>query len=305
MTGGITTNKSPTIAAHTPPPYGAGQSQPMAPMHGGVPSGPSAAVGQSGMYDSGSSAIAAPKKSKTGLIVGLVLLLAAGGGIAAVVALGGKKTGDASANTGSGSSAGSAVAINDKGSGSAAGTTPETHPTPDAAVVPDHPNNGGVGSGSSEPAAGSDTKPETGSGTGSNTGSAGTTIAAAKTISVLIASNAPAFDIFEGDTRVAKGPDLVEVTEGTPRTLTLKATGFKPKTITVDGSKTKITEKLERDKTVVKPNNGGTPTNAGSDTTPPKPKDCSRELVNSSDATCQRQYCKTHPNYPACATLDD
>jgi serine/threonine-protein kinase len=293
---------SPTVGVGTPPPY---QSQPMGQPAYGAPSGPTGALGQSGLYDPAASSLhQVPKKSNTGMIIALLVLLAAGGGIAAVVLLGGKKDKQGEA-AGGGSDNGSQVAVNDKGSdtGSAKSDTPD-------------PNNGSAGSAVTPPN-GSDTTPDTGSNTGSdatpNTGSnttpdtgSDTTVIpdGPKPISVLLVSNAAVFQVYEGGTKVIDGPDSVEVTPGTPRTFTIKANGYKDLTVTVDGKQKRLSMKLA--KVPVKHTGGNTGGNTGGTTTPPPPKmDCSKTILDASSATCRMQYCKAHPNDQRCAVLDD
>ena len=318
MAGRVATNQSATVAAHTPPPYVPGQSQPMMPMqHGGPPSGQGAALGTSGMYDPGASSIA-PPKSKTGLIVALVILLAAGGGIAAVVVLGakGKKTDPVAEGGGSGSAVvadngGGSATVPDKGS---AGTTPDVGSAaiPDkgsAAVIPDNGSAGSgsdatvvnAGSGSNAAGSGGTTPPDSGSGSGSNTVVVDT---APKSVQVLVmVSNVAKFDTYEGLTKFpSKGANNVTVTLGKPRTLTLKARGYKPTTVTLDGKETTVSVALEAK------GGGGNTGNTGSNTTvvtPPAKKDCAKEILDPKSDTCRRQYCKTHSGDARCLSLDD
>jgi hypothetical protein len=270
-----------------------------------MPSGPSAALGSSGMYDPSGSNVTVPKKSNAGIIIALVILLAAGGGIAAFVVLGKKDDKGATANSGGGSDSGSQVAVNDKGSGTA--ETPDKGSAADVGGTTgssDTPNTDGSG------AAGSGDKANTGSG---GTGSGGDTVVqpAVKTIPVLLVANAAVFEVFEGDKKVIDGPDSVDISEGTPRTFTIKANGFKDKTVVVDGKQKRFTIKLtkapKQSTGGTKPNTGGNTHSTGGNTTPPPPPrmDCSKTIQDPSSATCRMQYCKAHPNDQRCAVLDD
>jgi eukaryotic-like serine/threonine-protein kinase len=288
--------------AHTPPPMHGGPH-----MHGGpMQSGVAPAVGQSGLYDpSGSSHVSVPKKSNVGVVIAIIVLLAAGGGIAAVVVLGGgkDKKNDA-AGAGSGSDANGLVATNSTGSGSAGGAephdkgsaaaaTPDKVATPDAGA-PDKVEPDQAGSGSGTGSAGGTTPDATGSGGTSAT-------PAAQTIDVLLITNADVFEVWEGGKQVLVGPDNLPITKGTPRTVTLKAKGFKDKTITVDGATRKVKTKLARvpgQTTTTTTTNTNTGTGAGK-------MDCSKKIVDSKSPQCRKQYCSAHPGVPICETLDD
>ena len=300
---------SPTVGVGTPPPY---QSQPMMPMAHGSPSGPGAALGTSGLYDpAASSLVQVKKKSNAGMIIALLVLLAAGGGIAAVVLLGGKKDKKEENAAGGGSDTGSQVATNDKGS---------------ATETPNPPDKGSAG-GAVTLNTGSDTKPDTGSNTGSNdtptpntgsdtkpdTGSGGDTTVipdGPKAVNVLLVSNAAVFAVYEGATKIIDGPDSVEITPGTPRTFTIKASGFKDLTVVVDGKQKRMKVKLVKAPVKHTGGNTGNTANTGSSgtsggtTTPPK-MDCSKTIIDASSATCRMQYCRAHPNDQRCAVLDD
>jgi hypothetical protein len=264
------------------------------------------------LYDPAASSIA-PAKSKAGLIIALVILLAAGGGIAAVVVLGNKDKKTDPVAQGSGS-AGSA----ETGNGSAGGSTPDTGSAviPDkgsAAVVPDNGSAGVISdTGSAANGGGSDavnagsagsgtTPPDNGNaGTGSNT----VVDTSPKTAQVLVmVTNVAKFDTYEGLTKFpSKGANNVTVTVGKPRVLTLKAKGYKPTTVTLDGKEATVSVTLE-------PKGGAVVTtgNTGSNTTvtPPPKKDCSKEILDPKSETCRRQYCKTHSGDARCLSLDD
>jgi hypothetical protein len=275
--------------------------------HMGMPpmqSGMAPAVGQSGLYDpSGSSAVSVPKKSNVGIIVGIILLLAAGGGIAAFVLLGNKDKDKKNDAAGSGSDRSGQVASNGSSGSSGggeqpdhqAGGNPDKATTPDAAVAdkPDPDNSG---------SAGSNADSGSGGGGSADTGSGGTSVTpAAETIDVLLITNADVFEVWEGGKKVFDGPDNLPITKGTPRTVTLKSKGFKDKTITVDGKTRKLKTKLTR----IPGQTGTTSTNTNTGGTNAGKMDCTKKIVDGSNAACRKQYCKAHPDVAICETLDD
>jgi len=320
---GPTTANSATVGIGTPPPFGApGQSQPFNP--GGSqpftpvgsntpPQGMGAALSNTGggsMYDA-SSSVVAPPKSKTGLIVAIVILLAAGGGIAAVVLMG--KGDKAGGGAGSGSEV---VAQNgSEGSGGSAATPPpETPPnngggsgtTPtNGSDTTTPPNNGGgsAETGSNTAGTGSDTTPPNNGGSGTtpppDTGSAGsanTVEVKPREEKVMVKANAPKFEVYEGLTKLGSGAQMVKVTIGTPRTLTIKAKGYEPQDVVLDGSKDEVAVTLTKIKVV---NTGGN-TGGNTTTTNPPKQDCSKKLVDPGSQSCRDQYCKSHPNDVSC-----
>lgn len=308
MAGGVRpSGNSATVGIGGPPLYapGPGQSQPMSPHTGGMTGAP---LAQSGMYDPASSSVVnVPKKSKTGMIVALLILLAAGGGIAAVVVLGSKdKKADLNA-----AGSGSAEVVAD--TGSAGGTTPDQG---SAAIVPDKgsaavvpvPDKGSAAVVDTGSAGATDQGSAANSGSaggtvpttdGSGGGSASTVVDSPKTTTVFLVTNAVVFDVYEGDKKLMTGPDAIEVVPGVPRKLTLKAAGYKPATVTVDGKTKKVMTKLARDRTAT------TTTNTGGHTTTPAKQDCTHKILDAGSEACRKQYCGAHKNDPRCATLDD
>ena len=256
MAGGV-----PGLASPTPPPYGsAGYPPPSGPMPGypppgggyppGQPSGgyPQPNPGGSAPYfnpDSSAFAMseagATPKKGGKGLLIALLILLLVGGGVAAVVVLGGggKKAGDgggtgtdvAAAIDAGGGVAGNTVdagaggtveppAVIDAGSGGApvdeidAGARVANEDIDAATAAP----TGDVDAGGEEP--GND-------------------------VVVLVSSNAKGAVIYVDGEEVGKAPKNVKITPGTPREVTVKAKGYKDKTVTVDGLSEEVKVKLE------------------------------------------------------------
>jgi tRNA A-37 threonylcarbamoyl transferase component Bud32 len=256
MAGGV-----PGLASPTPPPYGsAGYPPPSGPMPGypppgggyppGQPSGgyPQPNPGGSAPYfnpDSSAFAMseagATPKKGGKGLIIALLILLLVGGGVAAVVVLGGggKKAGDGGGtgtDVAAAIDAGGGVAVNtvdagaggtveppaviDAGSGGApvddidAGALVANEDIDAATAAP----TGDVDAGGEEP--GND-------------------------VVVLVSSNAKGAVIYVDGEEVGKAPKNVKITPGTPREVTVKAKGYKDKTVTVDGLSEEVKVKLE------------------------------------------------------------
>lgn len=290
---------APTVGVHT------GGMHPM----GGAISGPSGVVSPSGSqpnympgYHPGDSTIA-PKKSRVGLIVVLTLLLAAGGGLTAFLVTregGGTSNGSSgsgsqvanngsddinngSNKTGSNTNGSNTGANGSNGPGSDGPHNGSNHATVDAAVVVE-PADAAVAV------------------------EVDAAVAGAKKISVLITvRNLGAFQIFDGDSFIADGPANIDVEEGSPRTLTLKAHGYRDKKVTVTGTKPKEQFKLELAPVVpqkctatsCKPDEA-----CGADgkcrKKEPQGPDCTNTIVNSKDKACIRQYCAGHKGDPVC-----
>ncbi|MEO7735143.1 MAG: serine/threonine-protein kinase [Kofleriaceae bacterium] len=276
---------------HTPPPRtgpfmaGGPQSAPMA-----APSGPAPMVSaaSSGMYGTGATPIV--KKSKIGLIVAVLAVLAVGGGIAAFVIV----NNDNKPGKGSGSQ----VAIND-GSGKEAGPGSSHVGDPvDAAVVVVAVDAAGTmvvnppvldAAGGATPAgevdAGADVEHPSG---GSNT------LPPLEVVQVpLFARNVGAFEVYENGTKVLDGPDNLEVHKGEKRTVVIKAKGFKDKTVVVEGAKKKVQFSLER-----------IPSTTTTTHIPPPPPalNCADALIDASNDACRKQFCAGHRDQPKCMT---
>jgi serine/threonine-protein kinase len=268
------------------------------------------APGASGLFDPSASVVDVPKKSKTGLIIAIVALLAVGGGVAAVVLLGDGGTGGGAAGSGSAvatnganGSGGAAVgsggpAIGSAGSGvtSANGGGATAAGTVDAGGAPASGSNASVDAPAAAPV---------------DAAAAVDPVGEPKEVNVLIvATNATKFEMWESGEKVGDGPDELPVPLGEAHTVVIKARGFKDKPVDIDGSKTRIEITLERVGGGVKDPN---PNGAGKDPilkdpygklpkdptvkdpTPHAGNDCSKTLVNGNDAKCVRQYCATHP----------
>jgi hypothetical protein len=266
-----------------------------------------AAAGPSGAQHisaSGSAIYPAPRKSKLGMILAIVAVLAVGGGVAAMVVVNGNK------DPGKGSGSGSQIASNDPGSGSSkvvevggrdAGSATvaqngSDHPLAGSdhpAAGSDHPaagsdagsNHAGSGTGSEQ--AGSDVESHHGSDAGSNTPPP------VEVVHVpLFARNGVAFEVYENGVKLFDGPDNLEVPKGEKRTVVIKARGFKDKTIVVEGSKKKVQFSLDR----LAVNNGS---GSGHVLPPPGPS-CATAIVDPASKACVAQYCAKHPDDSKC-----
>ena len=216
----------------------------------------------SGLYDPSGSVVTVPKKSSAGLIIAILVVLAAGGGIAAFVLM---QKGDSPKKPDNGSDV--AVVTGSDTKGSAAIVTPPVV-TPDAAPAGKDPWNAGSGSATVETPEKKDT------------------------IDVVIDTEPylSDFEIWENGARLQDGNDPVTIDKGSKHTLTIKRKGFKDQTIVIDGSKRRMRVKMA---TV----GGGKPVVI---TPPPGQKDCSKTLLDRTDAKCQKQFCASHPDDPIC-----
>jgi serine/threonine protein kinase len=221
-----------------------------------------------GLYDQSAPVLAVPKKGNTGLIIAILVVLLAGGGIAAFVVLGNKDNG------GTGKGSGSDVVVTNVGSAG-------------SAVVPDHGSAATASPDAAVGSAGSDaTVPHEGSGS-----AVVTNPDLGHKIDVVIDSNAAGFEVIEKGVPVMNG--IVPVLPGEKHTLTIRAKGYKDKTVTVDGTKERVRVVLDP----VKSGNNPIPPHQGSGAvvTHPPAVDCSNSVVNTTPE-CRRQYCKHHPD---------
>ena len=272
---------TPTIAANAPSgPHGLATPQAI----GAQSSQP---IMQPGLYDPSASVVTVGKKGNTGLIIAILVVLLAGGGIAAFVVMNNKDGGGTT--NGSGSGSGSALVATNYGSGSA------KELGSGSAVVEHHDGSAGSAviatTGSDGSAA---TVHHDGSGSGSSTATLGP-----PPVDVVIDANVAKFDVLEGGVPVLNG--IVAVRPGEPHTITVKAKGYKDKTLTVDGTQGRVKVALEPVKgTTIPPHQGSaatTNTHNGSNAThnPPPGVDCTNTVVNMS-STCRKQYCEHHPD---------
>ncbi|CAN5499259.1 hypothetical protein BH11MYX1_BH11MYX1_30860 [soil metagenome] len=261
QTGGYPPVQSSGPQNFTPMPVAAQQSQPA--MH-------------PGLYDPSASVVHVAKKSSAGLIIGIILLLAAGGGIAAFVLMSNKnKPADGG---GSGSALVAAGSGGSDTAGSAAATTVGSGSAGSAATV--------------APDKGSDTTVPTREGSGS-----AVVAEVPPPFDVRIDCNAPGFEVLENNVPVTNG--ILAVRKGDTRTVTVRAVGFKDKSVTIydkNDSTGRISVRLEPVKSTRIPT-----VHNGSDSPIPNPNnkpdkaDCSRSVVNLT-SECRKQFCKFHPD---------
>jgi serine/threonine protein kinase len=279
---GIGHASAPTIAAPS------GSAQVFTP-----PVGPS-----SGVYPGASMAI--PRRSKAGLIIAVLAVLAVGGGVAAFVVASNKDPKDPKDPDGPGS--GSHVVITTPGSGSDRGSS-GVGPGSDG---PGSATNSHDGSGSDGPGpdvgsnhAGSD---QGSAQSGSNVGSANGSDAGSNTpppvevvLVPLFARNGVAFEVYEDGKKLFEGPDNLEVPKGEKRKVVIKARGFKDKTIVVEGKKKRVQFSLER---------VATPGPGSQVPLPPPGPNCSNSIVDPTSKACVAQYCAKHPDDQAKCDLE-
>ncbi len=289
MTGGYSPTPGVAPTMHVTP--GAGMPMPMPPHHGSqlpvaqivgvAPSGPHAIGAGGQLYDSGSSVLHVPKKSKAGLIIAIIALLAIGGGVAAFVIISGQEEAkpvatadaavadqpDAAVVTNDKPDA-AVVVTNDKPDAAVAGNDlkdADTRPEPDATVASNEPDAAVT---PPQPDAAVVTPPD-----------AAITVATVR-VKIFLKSPAVPFEAYEGSTKLFDGPDAIEITPGTPRTITLKVKGYKPATVTITGK-----EPGGQFKTSLRP----------------EPLDCSAVLVDARNNACKTQFCRSHPSDSKCA----
>jgi hypothetical protein len=261
-----------------------------------------------------------PQKSRLGLVIAILAVLAVGGGVAAyVVVSNGHKPG--------GQGSGSQIAGSDgHGSGVVGGDLVR-----DAAVVAMVPDAAGPGS----DVAGANIGSGNGSGatvenhSGSDAGS--NAPPQAEVVDVLLSvKNVARFEVFENGAKLFDGPDVLPVPKGETRTVVVKAAGYKDKVLVVDTSKRKIAIALARAPFVppIGSHNGqgsgagsaSVPSNAGSGAgsgagssahvndgqgsghiyTPQLGPDCTKKIVDPKSKACVDQYCAKHQEEDKC-----
>jgi hypothetical protein len=269
-------------------------------------SGPVLATPSSGVYP---AAPYPPQKSRIGLIIAVLAVLAVGGGVAAFVVVNGNH------KPGPGSGSGSQIASNDPGLVPKLGHDAAVALVPDAAdiaaVVPD------AGVEHTIPTEVPD------AGTGGNT----LPPPEVPQVQVLLsARNVTHFDVYENGAKLFEGPDNLPVNKGETRTVTIKASGFKEKVLVVDSTKHKVQFFLARapgsgpgsghgsstslppgqgSGTVNPPplsgNSGGNPgPGSGKVYTPNLGPDCTNKIVDPKSKACVDQYCAKHSEEDKC-----
>jgi serine/threonine protein kinase len=273
----------PPAHAATVTPHGYGQP---APSGQGTPVGPSGSYPMpSGPYSPSSSQVIVPKKSKAGIIIAVLAVLAVGGGVAAFVVLSDKPKNDPGAGSQVASGAGSNL-VASNGSDDVAGSSEDAGSDTGSAGSSAA---GGSDLGSNDVSAGSD-DPGVGSDTASPPVDAGVEAPPAVPV-LLFAKNGITFEVYEDGKRLFEGPDSLPVTPGSPRKITIKAKGFKDKVVVVDGKKKKLQFRLVRA--------GGHAPGPGSDPPPPA-VNCSAKIVDPTSKACIAQFCGKHPDNHLC-----
>jgi hypothetical protein len=209
------------------------------------------------------------KKSKAGLIIAIVAVMAVGGGIAALVVI---KNSGSNIPPKPGSDASVVLPLDASVITPVDASRPDSGPNParDAAVAADAADVVPVDAGVESPDA------------------TGNIPLPAEVIQVpLFARNGVAFEVFENGTKLFDGPDMLEVRKGEKRTVVIKSKGFKDKTVTVTGTKKKFLFSLDR-----------IPVNNGSGSAhiplPPPGPNCSDAIVEPANKACVAQYCQKH-----------
>jgi eukaryotic-like serine/threonine-protein kinase len=252
----------------------------------------------SGAYPGASMAI--PRRSKAGLIIAVLAVLAVGGGVAAFVIVNNK---DPNGPDGPGSGSGSHIVLASSDAGSDRGSS-GVGPGSDGSGSATNSHDGSAGSdgpGSDDGSnrAGSDqgsaqSGSDVGSGDGSDAGS-NTPPPVEVVLVPLFARNGVAFEVYEDGKRLFEGPDNLEVRKGEKRKVVIKARGFKDKTIVVEGKKKRVQFSLDR---IATPG-------PGPQVPPPPPgPDCSNRIIDGTSKACIAQYCAKHPDDQAKCDLE-
>jgi hypothetical protein len=257
-------------------------------------SAPIVSMRASGVYPG--TSVGAQPRSKVGLIIAILAVLAVGGGVAAFVVVSGRKPGPGP---------GSQIASNgpehgpehgSNGLQDGPGRDASVAIAPDAAALVALAPDAGPGSDAVIPGNGSDHQ---GSGSAEHDGSNTPPPPEVETVPVVLtARNVMAFQVYENGEKVLDGPDALLVGKGEKRTVVIKAAGFRDKTLVVDSTKKKVQFALSRI-----PGPGPGPGSGSGHTviTPPPPgPDCSFKILDPKSKACVEQYCAKHPEEDKC-----
>jgi hypothetical protein len=139
-----------------------------------------------------------------------------------------------------------------------------------------------------------------------------TVVAEGVKVKVLLKNVGGTFDVIEDGTKIFEGPGDITIPKGGSRTVTIQVSGYEPKVVKITDGKPKVEVRLTK---IVKVPQGcpatACPANQvckdgkckPKDITPP-PVDCTSVIVDPKNKACVRQYCKGHPNVPACDLED-
>lgn len=219
---------------------------------------PSMDGGSDGTVDASDSAVLAPMRRR-GPIIAIALLLAVAAAIGAVVVVGKSSSQDAAASDGSGGSA--------SASASASGSDPWGSASPSAA--------------GSDVALDAQSQPV----------DAPPAVPAHNVI--LDVDPRVSYEVFEGQTKIPDAfLDGLDVLPGEPRTIEIRAEGYKPKQVVVTGSERRMVVRLEKMAESGRRRNPSPPPPL-----PPRPtSDCSRQVLDPKSDLCRQQYCAKHPD---------
>ena len=280
MTGPVMVAHAPTVV-----PQGMMHGHGTGPVHAQVGgSGPNVipmmtGSSSSGLYPGGSAPIG-QKKSSAGIIIAILAVVIVGGGIAAFAVASGE---------GGGGGTGSQVAgADDAGAGGSnepkavdAGGGPMTVGDAGTPAVADAPDVVAMVDAGVEPPKQVDAAVEI-----------------PATVAILIKSKYhTSFEVWENDKKLFDGPDNLPVVAGESRKITIKARGFKDKTLTVasEAKGRKLEFRLDRiPGQVIGPGSG-----SGS-AKPQGDPGCRNVVVDPSSVPCRKQYCQFHPDDLRC-----
>ncbi|MEZ4360205.1 MAG: serine/threonine-protein kinase [Kofleriaceae bacterium] len=258
----------------TPPPYvpptgahAVGQSGPYQQQSGGVPGVQPPSTGSYG-YDPGGSSVMPPKRSKVGLIFAIIAVLGVVGAAVGFMVMGGKR---AQQGADAGAAPDALVAAVVDAGGVVEGVDAGVPLAVDAALPPDAaPPDAGpeeVDAGPEEVDAGPeevDAGPEP-----------------AAMVEVVLSVSPPEAKVFDG--RRELSGLRVKFNPRRSKRVTVKAPGYKSKTVTLTGRDSRVSVTLDKE-------------------APPPPKlDCRDRLVDRNDKVCLAQFCRNHSTELECA----
>jgi hypothetical protein len=114
------------------------------------------------------------------------------------------------------------------------------------------------------------------------------------TVQILIKSRYhPTFEVWENDRKLFDGPENLPVPAGETRKVTIKARGYKDKTIIV--ASTTKGGKIELGRLASIPGTG-----PGSSRPPPPDPGCKNMVADPDSPACRKQYCQFHPEDKRC-----
>lgn len=229
--------------------------------------------GPYGHYDPSGSAVIQPPKSKVGLIFAVIAVLAVVAGAVGFLIIGSGKKPQGGADAGAAVATADAAAAADAGARTVVPVDAGVAPEPDAAVA------AAVDAAVAEPDAALPQTPD--AGTKPQAPDAGTgPVPAIVEVEVTLSVTPSSAKLYDGGRQMAG--TRVKVNPKKPKKITIKASGYESKTVTVTGRDDRMSVVLTKE------------------TSAPPPMDCSRSLVDPKNATCLQQYCKKHSTAMEC-----